>query len=364
MTLQQQEHAATAVLLGTIVGAGYLGIPYVVQKSGFLLGILHLVLIGTAVMLSTLYLGKIALKTHEHHHLTGYAALYLGIQGKRLMLLATLVGIISALVAYMLGEGTSWSYLLTGSERLTMQAALIFWLLLALLTARGMRVFARIETLSVSAMLILMLTIIAFETPQVQLANLITLHLENLMLPFGVILFSFLGFSVIPEMKLLLKNNKKEMQRSILRAYSIVFILYTLFTLAVVGVHGISAPKIATLALGAPFIILSVITLFTAYFALAIALIDTLRFDLALSHAKAWCITNLSSLALFLLLTALHEADFTLIISIGGILSGGLSALLILAMLPKAGIYIHPVMRFLLGLLFVGGALAELASVV
>lgn len=356
----EKTFAATAILLGTIVGAGYLGMPYVVQKSGFLLGLLHLLLIGAAVMLSTLYLGRIAMKTRRHHHLTGYAALYLGLQGKRLMLLATLIGIISALVAYMLGEGISWSYLLTGSGDFTMQAALLFWFVLAMLTARGMRVFARIETLTVSAMLILMLTIIAFETPQVQLVNLATIHPENMMLPFGVILFSFLGFSAIPEMKLLLKSNKKGMQRSIVRAHVLALILYTLFTLAVVGTHGSAVPAIATLALGAPFIVLSFITLFTAYFALATALIDTLCFDLAMSRIKAWCITNGSSLALFLLLTALHEADFTLIISIGGILSGGITALLILAMLPKARVPYSPLLRLLLAALFIGGALAEL----
>ena len=54
-------YEAIATLVGCTIGAGILGIPYVVAKSGFLIGFIDIVLIGLAVMLINLYLGEVVL---------------------------------------------------------------------------------------------------------------------------------------------------------------------------------------------------------------------------------------------------------------------------------------------------------------
>lgn len=48
--------AGISILIGTAIGAGVLGIPYVVSKSGFLVGAIHIILIGAIILLANLYL--------------------------------------------------------------------------------------------------------------------------------------------------------------------------------------------------------------------------------------------------------------------------------------------------------------------
>src|SRR3990172_1958148 len=106
------KFAALAVLLGTIIGAGILGIPYVVSKSGFAIGVVHILLIGIIMAIIMLYLGEIVLRTRTTHQLPGYAEKYLGQSGKKIMLAAMAFGIFSALIAYLIGEGRSISYMM------------------------------------------------------------------------------------------------------------------------------------------------------------------------------------------------------------------------------------------------------------
>ena len=107
--------AAVATMTGGIVGAGFLGIPYVVAKSGFLIGFLEIIFLGIVLLVAKLCLGEILLRTEKTHQLPGLAKLYLGRWGYRLMFFSMLFGIYSALVAYLIGEGESLSYIFTGT---------------------------------------------------------------------------------------------------------------------------------------------------------------------------------------------------------------------------------------------------------
>ena len=73
---------AASTLIGTIIGAGIFGIPYVVVKSGFPIGLTHILIIAILTIITMLYLGEIALRTKENCHLAGYAEKYLGKKGK------------------------------------------------------------------------------------------------------------------------------------------------------------------------------------------------------------------------------------------------------------------------------------------
>lgn len=98
------------------IGAGVLGIPYVIAKAGFLTGTFSLLALGIIVLLMYLYLGEIVLRTKGNHQLTGYAELYLGKLGKRLMFLTMVIGIYGALVAYLIGSSETLSKLLGGLQ--------------------------------------------------------------------------------------------------------------------------------------------------------------------------------------------------------------------------------------------------------
>ena len=52
---------AISLLIGTIIGAGMLGIPYAVKAVGVFPGLLLLLLLGVAILLVNLIFGEIVL---------------------------------------------------------------------------------------------------------------------------------------------------------------------------------------------------------------------------------------------------------------------------------------------------------------
>ena len=60
-------YEAIATLVGTTIGAGIMGIPYVVSKSGIVAGIIDIVLLGAVILMINLYVGEIALRTKKTH---------------------------------------------------------------------------------------------------------------------------------------------------------------------------------------------------------------------------------------------------------------------------------------------------------
>ena len=81
-------YRAIAVLVGTTIGAGIFGIPFVVSKIGFVPGIFYLLILGVLVLILNLAYGEIILRTPGDHQLTGYGEIYFGEIGKKIASLA------------------------------------------------------------------------------------------------------------------------------------------------------------------------------------------------------------------------------------------------------------------------------------
>src|SRR5210317_1019409 len=96
--------ATTFTLTGTIIGAGILGLPYVFARSGFLVGLFWLIILGGIITYLNLALGEITLRTKGRHQLSGYAKKYLGKKGERVARFTMIFGIYSSLLAYLVGQ--------------------------------------------------------------------------------------------------------------------------------------------------------------------------------------------------------------------------------------------------------------------
>src|SRR3989344_2756276 len=94
-----------ATLMGIIVGAGILGIPYVIAKAGYLYGFIIIILIGLAYVFLDLFYGEVVLRTKKQHQLPGYAEKYLGRKGKIIAGIAMPIAVYGALTAYLIGVG-------------------------------------------------------------------------------------------------------------------------------------------------------------------------------------------------------------------------------------------------------------------
>ncbi len=370
MKEEAKTFVAISALIGTIIGAGFLGIPFVVMQSGFKIGLVHLVFIASIVALTTLYLGEIALRTKTNHHLPGYAEKYLGKTGKKLMFFAVAFGIYSAILAYLIAEGESLSYILLGNLDYSLQMSLLFWIALSLVSYFGIKSLRKGELIGMALVFVLVFSICVYLSNKINIANLSYISLNNFLLPFGVILFAFLGFTAIPEIKMLLGEDKKPLKKVIIFSYFTALLIYICFTFFVLGYVGQDTPQLATMALGKPFVILSTITIFTAYLSLTTSMTDILKLDFGKTKARAWLwAVSIPIISLFVL-QLFHKAEFIKVLSVGGAVSGGLTASLIILMSknarlcgerkPEYSIPRFKILNWILIVIFLLGALLEI----
>jgi amino acid permease len=327
---------SVATLTGTIMGAGFLGIPYVISKSGFFIGIAYILFLGFLLCLTKLYLGEVTLRTKGKHQLSGYAEKYLGKPGKVLMICLMIFGIYSALIAYIIAEGESISFILFGTTQYSLLFGTVFWILMSVFVYKGLKALKKGELFGMLIVMLLFLVLTIIYIPKVDWNNLMSVGRGFWFLPFGVVMFAFLGFSAMPAVRRELSENEKLMKRTILIGMLIPAVFYTLFTIVVIGISDGNVPEIATFSLGGLFIFLGIITLFTAFLSLSVAIKDTYRYDLKINHKASWALATIIPYILFLGIKLLNIASFIDILSFGGVISGGLSGILIVLMAKNA----------------------------
>ncbi|MCK5321326.1 amino acid permease, partial [Candidatus Pacearchaeota archaeon] len=327
--------ATTFTLTGTIIGAGILGIPYVFAQSGFFAGLFWLVVLGAVMIFVNLTLSEITLRTKGRHQLSGYAEKYLGPWGKYAMFFAMLFGIYSALLAYLIGEGESLSRLFPGNIN-PLFLGIIFWLVMTLFLREGLRGLKKLETWGVLGIIIIILGFFIKFVPQVQPSNLLTFTPLNFVLPIGVVMFALLGFTSIPELRQEIKGQEKSFKKAIIVGTLIPIFLYILFSSIFVGILGKNVTEVATLSFGPLITILGIFTMLTSYFVLSYSIRDTFKYDFKTSKIVNFFFTSLVPLILYILVLKFNILGFVSILGIGGVISGGLTGIIILLMSKKA----------------------------
>jgi len=372
---------AIATLVGTVIGAGILGMPYIVATSGFWTGIVVIIVLGLVTTLLYLYLGEIVLRTKGLHQLTGYAEKYLGKTGKELMAISMMIGIYGALTAYIIGEGKSISNLF-GFNGLTVDIlglnissgaafGFAFFIIVSIVVYLGIDAVGKSEMYLLPTYVGAILLICLFSIKHVDPVNFTSFDLSKILIPYGVVLFAFLGATAIPQMSEEIRKNKKLMKKAILIGMSIPFFVYLLFTLFVVGVTGINTTEVATIGLGGllgPIMfvfgnIFAIFAMATSFLALGLALQEMYEYDYKLKRKLSWLLTCIPPLIIALS----GITSFTKVIGLGGTIAGGIDGVLIALMAYKAKKlgdrkpeYQIPINWFiiaLLSLLFAGGAL-------
>jgi amino acid permease len=320
-----------------VIGAGILGIPYVIAKSGLLFGLMHIIFIGLMVMVINLYVGEITLRTNGKHQLTGFAEKYIGKAGKHIMLLTMAVSIYGAMIAYLVGEGASLSALFGINPNL---ALVLFFVPMAYLIFRGLNIIEGAELWLNLLRLAAFVALVVFAFFKMDFGNLQAVDYSNMLLPYGVILFAFLGSAAIPEMEEELAKNRKLLKKAIIWGTVIPILVYALFSIAVVGVLGNETTEIATIGLGAALgkyavifaNLFAIISMATAFLALGLAMKWVYQYDYRLRHSIAWLLTCLAPLSIAFLV----RPSFISVLGITGAVAGGIEGTLIIMMHRKA----------------------------
>ncbi len=329
---------AIAAQSGTIIGAGFLGIPYAMSKAGFFTGLAYIIGIGLIMLLVNLYYAEIILRTNKIHQHPGYAEKYLGKKGKRISFIALIIGAYAMFLAYLLAEGQSLSTLFFGNMSHVLEFGTLFFILMSYLSIRGMKAFKKYELFG-SLMVVLITALLVYQYyPQISVEKLSKFNPEFITLPFGIILFSFLGIDGIPGVRMILARNERLMKKSIIISSIIPIIIYSAFSL-VVDSNFANVPQIATLALGNIFIILGVLSMFTAYFSTSLTLKDSFQMDHGHHPIIAWFLAICLPYITFLAVVNYGVLHFIDILSIGGIALGGVYGIMTLIMVHKAKKY-------------------------
>ncbi len=322
---------SVATLVGTTIGAGVLGLPYVFNQAGFWTGVFVLVIIATAMLFINLMFGEITLRTNGRHQIAGYIGKYLGHSWQKVISVFITLTIYGALLAYFVGVGESLAAVFGGHALLW---RLIFYLIASFFVFKGIRLVKKTELFLGLLIVFAFIIISLFALPQLKLENLAHFDISRFLIPYGIVLFACSAIVAIPEMREILMGKEKLLKKSIIVGVLIPTIIYFLFTLSVVGITGAGTTEIATLGLGKILgekilvlgNLLAFLTMSTCFLTLALALKEQFNYDFKIPHFWSWLLTLSGPLVLYFL----GWQDFAKIIGIIGGLGIGTEGLIYL----------------------------------
>lgn len=298
---------ALASLIGTIIGAGVFGIPYVMAKSGIVFCLFYFLILGTVVLVLHLFFGEIILRTKQQYRLIGYTNKYLGKKAKIIVTFSTIFGTIGSLLAYIILNNNFLEIILP-SYLNPLYIGLILWAILCFFVFSGIKLISQVQFLMNICFFTAIFLVFFNALPKIDINNFILADPKYIFLPYGVILFSLVGWNAIPEVVNILAE-KKNLKKVIWQAMVICLGFYLLFGLFISGVTGINTSQEAFQGL-IPFLgqkimllgaIFGIFTISTSFLTLANYLKNTLIFDFNISYFISFGLVAFIPLILFLI---------------------------------------------------------------
>ena len=292
---------ASAILIGTQIGAGVLGLPYALKDTG-LLGIIIVIATGLLTLLTALFVLDLAAYTNGT--LSRIAEVYLGKTGGYLMFLSISVLSYGALIAYIAGSGDILSSLIGVSEK---AGALIFWFVMSLIVFLGLKASGKAELLLNFLLLGALTLAIALVIPRVNVSNLTSIDYSAITKGIGVAVFAYVSHMVVPEMLKGLGDVRKT-TKAVLIGYLVPMVFYAFFVLAFVGAFGPETPELATSALRQLYgglgkvlgLILPLAAISTSYIGIGLAQMGNMKELFKIKKPHAWLLTVLPPLFIYL----------------------------------------------------------------
>ncbi len=323
---------AIALMVSTVAGASVLGFPYVFAKVGFLTGVTTIVIVGIATTLMTLYIAELSLMEKKEHLLSGFAKRYFGQKGKLFTLLIETFGIYTAIIAYLIAIGLALSNIFGGSPLIM---GTLFFVIAAFLILFKFKRFSKLDiSVAIAKIFILLFFIIVFFSTA-KTSNVSNFEISKVFAPFGIVLFSCLGYNVIPEMKKILGKQKEKLMTAIVGAMAIVMTIYILFSYVFIGNFGSQINEVAVVGLPV-YTLLGNLFVLIAMAIPFIALTDAIKHiyvkDIGLDRRISWF---LSAFIPFLIYVYV-KLGFVTFLQISGTYAGGLLGILTMLIVLKA----------------------------
>ncbi len=366
MSKFKQFFYPVTTLMGTIIGAGLFSLPYIASRVGTSLMLVYFLIIGALALVVHLLFAYVVIRTPDQKRFTGFARTYLGPWGEKTAAISLILGVYGSLLVYVILGG---EFLKNMLEPIIGGSAffytLVFFLIGALFIYRGLKAIGRFEFWAVIVFSAILLFILIRSLFSVKLVNLsVPANFKLFFLPYGPLLFSLWGTSIIPELEAMLVDQKQLLKKVVVLGVILSLIISILFTFFVLGVSGSSTSESAFLglgqALGQNILYLSAIfgflVIITSFIASGLVLRSIFEYDLKLKKGLAWALTCFVPLLLFIL----GFQSFIRVVSFVGGIFLGIDGILILLMYQSIKTAKYRLLTYPLMLIFILGIIYEI----
>lgn len=356
----------TAILTGSIIGVGFLSLPYIASKVGIWPMLFYFIVLTVLVTSIHVIFAKISLKTPDYRRFPGFVGYHLGKFPKKIILVSETCGLTGVLLVYLIIGGEFLTAIFSpifGGNVFTY--TIIYLGMASIFIYVGVKVISKMNFVALLALVVILMIILVKAFDHLQLTNILSgqalfTDYKTLFLPYGAIMFSLWGAGLIPEVEEMVIGNKKSLKKIIVAGTLISSVFYFAFVLVILGITGAETTEAGLTGLAGVLpnglvtiaLLIGSITTFLAFIAQGLLLKKVLMYDAKVPELPAWALVCFVPLGLFLMG---FNSFIPLISFIGGFLLG-IDGILILLMYKKIGgkkYVVYPLMLvFLLGMAY------------
>ncbi|MBI5045729.1 MAG: hypothetical protein HZC14_01845 [Candidatus Niyogibacteria bacterium] len=289
------------LLTGMIIGAGIFALPFAIARSGLFWGLTHFVVALALVLVIQGLYGDVAFLTEGKHRFTGYVYKYLGLSASRLALLLTLIGYYGSLLAYGILGGIFLNNIFQGilGGLGVFGFSVVFFIVADIFSLLRFEKIGVINFYLTIPLLFFIIYLVAASWQRIDADN-FAWNLSfsgDWFLPYGVWLFALTGFSVIPEVRDIMRGTTLRDLRIVIFVSTMIAAIFSLiFALGVLGVTGIHTSEEALSGL-AGFLgtrgliigsLIGFLAVFTSYLATVADFKELFRTDYGINIYLAW----------------------------------------------------------------------------
>jgi len=298
------ELRGASLIIGSIIGAGVLGIPYAAAQIGLIPSLILTLIVGALLYATSIILLRFSAKKDGSQIVT-LAKDLLGRPGGYLMMAGMMIYIYGALLAYTSAGGDTLAAITPLSQ---VPAAIIFWAVAAFVIYQGLEASIKTEFVLVIGIILLFLVVALTSLPEADFANATFTDMGAWQAFVGVALFAFVGHAMVPDVYRSM-GDYESAKRSIRLAFVLIFALYAILTISFVLVFGKGVPQIAPQAFEQIYgtvgliigNVLPFVTVMTSFIGFGLAQKNNYVDYNGLPSTVAWGLTVVPPLALFLL---------------------------------------------------------------
>jgi|GEM_PF-401919 len=297
------EGEALAILIGTQIGAGVLGLPYAASK----VGLFPAVAVLFAIMLFMLFTSLIVLRFSAEMggaQMSTIAQNVLGKAGGWMMYISITIMGFGALLAYVAGMGNVIANLFGVGETM---GAIIFWVFASIVIYLGIEASGKVELMMSYVMFILFIGVTAMLLPHARMENAFYMKAGGIFSIVGVAIFALGCHTVIPDIYKGLGSYNKA-RKVVILAFHIPTSIYAFFMASFLLAFGLNTPQIATQGLegiyGKIGVIIGnsipMIAITTSYIGLGLAQQSNSMEFIRIKKSVAWLLTVIPPILVYL----------------------------------------------------------------